>query len=57
MGGGGNHLQGPIPIQELPPSLYEKIERKIQSSRIITIIFTMETTTSDGISLGTDLFL
>ena len=29
----------------------------IQSSRVITIIFTTETSTSDGISLGTDLFL
>ena len=29
----------------------------VQSSRIITIIFTMETSTSDGISLGTELFL
>ena len=29
----------------------------IQSSRVITIIFTMETLTSDGIPLGKDLFL
>ena len=29
----------------------------IQSSCVITIIFTTETSTSDGISLGTDLFL
>ena len=29
----------------------------IQSSRVITIIFTMETSTSDGISLGTAIFL
>ena len=28
----------------------------IQLSRVITIIFTTETSTSDGISLGTDLF-
>ena len=28
-----------------------------QSSHVITIIFTMETLTSDGISLGTDLFV
>ena len=29
----------------------------VQLSRVITIIFTMETSTSDRISLGTDLFL
>ena len=28
----------------------------LQSSRVITIIFTTETSTSDRISLGTDLF-
>ena len=28
----------------------------VQSSRVITIVFTTETSTSDGISLGTDLF-
>ena len=31
--------------------------RLVQSSCIIMIIFTTETSTSDGISLGTDLFL
>ena len=35
----------------------ELIILKLQSSRIITIIFTTETSTSDGISLGTDLIL
>ena len=34
-----------------------KTQKLIQSSRVITIIFTTETSTSDGISLGTDLFL
>ena len=37
------------------PIVYTKIF--IQSSRVITIIFTTETSTSYGISLGTDLYL
>ena len=34
-----------------------QVDFPIQSSRVITIIFTTETSTSDGISLGKDLFL
>ena len=43
-------------VNFLPVSVYFSFF-PIQSSRVITIIFTTETSTSDGISLGTDLFL